>query len=236
MLCLVTQSCLTLSDPMDCNSVGSSVHGDSPGKNTGGGCRALLLGSSPTQGLNPGLPHCRLILYHLSHQRRPRIWEWVAYPFPRGSSWPRNQTGVSWIASKFFTSWATREALLPIKDQIYIKTKHWWIIMQVHSSVYIHTSINKQKNCSICSSKSTLSFCIDLKIDRYHCFLKVQRNSPQPCSECIQFLSNSPWEFKRPHKTTNFTNNIIFLNTVGPPVSCKSTIIGAILTSIKILK
>ena len=37
-----------------------------------------------------------------------RIPEWVAYPFSRGSSWPRNQTGVSCTAG--FTSWATREA------------------------------------------------------------------------------------------------------------------------------
>ena len=44
------------------------MRGDSPGKNTGVGCHALLQGTLPTQGLNPDLPHCRLILYHLSHQ------------------------------------------------------------------------------------------------------------------------------------------------------------------------
>ena len=48
-------------------------------KNTGVGCHALLQGIFPTQGLNPGLPHCRRILYHLSHQENPRILEWVAY-------------------------------------------------------------------------------------------------------------------------------------------------------------
>ena len=42
-ICLVTQSCLTLCDPMDCSLLGSSVHGDSPGKNTGVGCHALLI-------------------------------------------------------------------------------------------------------------------------------------------------------------------------------------------------
>ena len=42
--------------------------GDSPGKNTGVDSRAFLQGISPTQGLNPGLPHCRWILNHLSHQ------------------------------------------------------------------------------------------------------------------------------------------------------------------------
>ena len=38
-----------------------------------------------------------------------RILEWVAIAFSRGSSWPRNQTGVSCIASGFFTSWAIKE-------------------------------------------------------------------------------------------------------------------------------
>ena len=80
------QSCLTLCDPMDCSLPGSSVHGDSPGKNTGVGCHALLQGIFPTQGLNTGLPRCRQILYCLSHQRSPRILEWVAVPSSRGSS------------------------------------------------------------------------------------------------------------------------------------------------------
>ena len=57
-----------------------------------------------------GFPHCKWILYQLSHQGSPRILEWVAYPFSRGSSQPRDQTQVSCIAGRFFTSWATREA------------------------------------------------------------------------------------------------------------------------------
>ena len=71
MLCLVTQSYPTLCDPMDCSPPGSSVHGDSPGKNTEVGCHALLHRIFPTQGYNPGLPHCRLSLYGLSHQGSP---------------------------------------------------------------------------------------------------------------------------------------------------------------------
>ena len=42
----VAQSCLTLCEPMNCGVPGSSVHEDSPGKNTGVGCHALLQGSS----------------------------------------------------------------------------------------------------------------------------------------------------------------------------------------------
>ena len=44
---------------------------DSPDKNTGGGGRSLLQGIFPTQGSNPGLLHCRQILYRLSHQGSP---------------------------------------------------------------------------------------------------------------------------------------------------------------------
>ena len=63
VLCLVTQSCLTLCDPMDDSPPGSSVHGDSPGKNSGVGCHALLLqGIFPTQESNRGLLHWRQIL------------------------------------------------------------------------------------------------------------------------------------------------------------------------------
>ena len=108
-MCLVTQSCLTLCDPMDCSPPGTSVHGDSSGRNTGVGCHALLQRAF-NQGLNPGLPHCRQIPYHLSHQRSPRILEWVAYPFSKRSSQPWNWTRVSCIAGGFFTSWSTREA------------------------------------------------------------------------------------------------------------------------------
>ena len=70
---------------------------NSPGQNTGVCSHSLLQGIFPTQGLDPGLLHCRQILYQLSHKESPRILEWVAYPFSSGSSWPRNWTGVSCI-------------------------------------------------------------------------------------------------------------------------------------------
>ena len=95
-----------LTPPRECRSVVSHSlrpHGlhspwNSPGQNTAVGSLSLLQGIFPTQGLNLGLPHCRQILYQLSHKGSPRILEWVAYPFSRGSSQPRNQTGVSSIA------------------------------------------------------------------------------------------------------------------------------------------
>ena len=75
---------------------------NSPGQNTVVGSPSLLQGIFPTQGSNPGLSHCRWILYQLSYQRSLRILEWVAYPFSSRSSQPRNRTRVS----RFFTSWA----------------------------------------------------------------------------------------------------------------------------------
>ena len=60
---------------MDCSLPDSSVHGESLGKNTGVGWHVLLQGIFPTQGSNPGLPHCRRILYQLSHQGRLGPWE-----------------------------------------------------------------------------------------------------------------------------------------------------------------
>ena len=70
-LCLVTQSCLVLCDPMDCSPLGASVRGESAGKNTGVCYRVLCQTIFPIQGLNPGLLHCRWILYCVSHQGSP---------------------------------------------------------------------------------------------------------------------------------------------------------------------
>ena len=95
---------------------------NSLGQNTGVGSLSLLQGIFPTQGLNPGLPHCRQILYQLSHKGSPRILEWVAYPFSNRSSQPRNRTGVSCIAGGFFANWATRET---DEDMLFIQIIIW---------------------------------------------------------------------------------------------------------------
>ena len=83
-------------------SHGSYSPWNSPGQNTGVGSLCVLQGIFPAQESNSGLPHCRRILYQLSHQGSPSILEWVPYPFSRGSSLPRNLTGVSCIAGEFF--------------------------------------------------------------------------------------------------------------------------------------
>ena len=72
---LVAQLCLTLCDPMDCSPQAPHPW-DSLGKNTGVGCHFLLQGIFPTPGSNPGLLHCRQILYCLSHQGSPQRKVW----------------------------------------------------------------------------------------------------------------------------------------------------------------
>ena len=104
---LWSESCSIVSDSLWPHGLYSPWN--SPGQNTGVGSLSLLQGIFPTQGSNPGLPHCRQILYQLSCKGSPRILEWVACPFSSRSSWPRNPTGVSCIAGIFFTNWAIRE-------------------------------------------------------------------------------------------------------------------------------
>ena len=84
---------------------------NSPGQNTGVGSLSLFQEIFPTQESNPGLLHCRQILFQLSHKGSPRTPEWVAYPFSRGSSQPRIRTGVSCTPGVFYTNWAIREAM-----------------------------------------------------------------------------------------------------------------------------
>ena len=66
----VAQPCWTLCNPMECVGV------NPPGQNTGVGSHSLLQGILPTEGWNPGLLHCRRILYQLRHQGSPKLhWQ-----------------------------------------------------------------------------------------------------------------------------------------------------------------
>ena len=90
----ITQSCLTLCNPMDCNPPGSFVH----------------------------------------EIFQTRILKWIAIPFSRGSSWPRDQTLVSCIAGRFFTIWANSEAHIKFILSIYI-----YYIIYPKLYIYINT-------------------------------------------------------------------------------------------------
>ena len=128
-VCLVTPSRPTLRDPMDCSSPGSSVHGESPSKNTRVGCHALLQGIFPTQGSKPGLPHCRQILYCLSHQGSPgNMWSDIfqSIIFNATHLLPCGLylhaficTPLLWshvVCGSFFSSFQTLTSLLLIRD------------------------------------------------------------------------------------------------------------------------
>ena len=115
VLYVVAQSCPTLWDPIDCSLPGFSVHGDSPGKNTGVGCHALLQGIFPTRGPNPGLLHCRQILYCLSHQGSPRCFPyqpskescsmWSRSPSTRVHETSFRNANLSMFPGKKFLQW-----------------------------------------------------------------------------------------------------------------------------------
>ena len=76
---------------------------DSSGQDTGVGSLSLLQGIFPTQGSNPGLPHCRRILYQLSHKGSPTVLVWVLV-LQQGIFLTRNWTRVSCTAGRFFTN------------------------------------------------------------------------------------------------------------------------------------
>ena len=104
----VAHSCLTLCDPMDYTVPGilQARILECSGKYY----ISLLQGIVPTQGYEPRSPTLQTDSLPVEPQGSPRILEWVAYPFSSRFSWPRNWTGASCIAGRFFTSWATREA------------------------------------------------------------------------------------------------------------------------------
>ena len=108
----VTQSCLAL-----CNPMNYTVHGILQARILEWVSCSLLQGIFPTQGSNPGLPHCRRILYQLSHIESPRILEWVAYPISRGSSRPRNQTGSPALQADSSPTELSGHHLHPVKSE-----------------------------------------------------------------------------------------------------------------------
>ena len=72
-------------------------------------------GDLPNPGTEPRSPALQADSLPAEPQEKPRILEWVAYPFFSGSSWPRSWTRVSCIAGGFFINWAIREVLAPGK-------------------------------------------------------------------------------------------------------------------------
>ena len=102
--------------------------------------------------------------YQLSHKGGPRTQEWIAYPFSSGSSRPRNWTGVSCIAGRFFTNWAIREA------QILILV-NFFTFFYVFFTGYCSTSISwytyffySEERCKEDGEKEIRSFRLESRI------------------------------------------------------------------------
>ena len=88
------ESCLVMPDFLQIHGLYSLWN--YPSQNTGVGWLSLLQGIFQTQELNPGLPHCRQILYQMSHKGSPRILGWVAIPSPAGLPNPGIELGSPW--------------------------------------------------------------------------------------------------------------------------------------------
>ena len=120
---------MTLCDPMDCSPPDFSVHGDSPGKNTGVGCHALLQGIFPTQVLNPGLLYSRrfFTIRATREASREALYESKAQEF----TFLRNTPGNSSNLGLATTETIFLPSLYFEKYQIYRKLK-LYSIMNVH--------------------------------------------------------------------------------------------------------
>ena len=143
VLCLVTQACLTLWDPVACSLPGSAIHGVSPGKNTGVGCHALLQGIFKPRDRTRS-PILQVDSLPSEPPGKPKNTEMGSLSLLQGISWPRNWTGVSCIAGRFFTSWADRESrmLFSLSPHIQMSMQPCW--MEV--SVMMEMSFNFNAN------------------------------------------------------------------------------------------
>ena len=105
------QSCPTLCDPIDGGPPGSPVPGSLQARTLEW---VVISFSNAWKGKvkvgQSSLTLCDPMVYTVHGILQARILEWVAFPFSVGSSQPRDQTQVSLIAGRFFSSWATREA------------------------------------------------------------------------------------------------------------------------------
>ena len=116
----VAQLCLC--NPMDCSPWNSS------GQNTGVGSCSLFHAIFPTQGLKPGLPHCRWILYQLSHRGNPKYIVWKSPIYTSYVNLTKSLCGLLLYLCVFLDT--------------YIYTVSIWFLMWgVHSNWYIFRTI-----------------------------------------------------------------------------------------------
>ena len=105
-----------------------------------------------------------------------RILEWVAIPFSRGSSWPRDQIWVSCIAGRFFTIWATRSEVKSL-SRVRLFATPWTVAYQAPPSM----GFSRQEYWSgvpLPSSYSTYCYLLLFKISYFTCFLLCECSFP----------------------------------------------------------
>ena len=109
---------------------------DSPGKSTGVGCHALLQGIFPTQRSNPDLPHCRQILYRMSHQGSCDSMGQILSPTK--SSVLEEERSKSKSSSRTITilyiAESHPEALINSVKNSYIEGSKWTVVLMVYDS------------------------------------------------------------------------------------------------------
>ena len=109
---------------------------DSPGKSTGVGCHALLQGIFPTQRSSPDLPHCRQILYRISHQGSCDSMDQILSP--TRSSVLEEERSKSKSSSRTITilyiAESHPEALINSVKNSYIEGSKWTVVLMVYDS------------------------------------------------------------------------------------------------------
>ena len=140
---------------------------------------SLLYVIFPTQGSNPGLLHCRRILYQLVHKGSPKILEWVAYPFSSGSSYPRNRTGVSCIADKYLHLRVLN--IFSLNELIQVLIQVWKSIAGSNPQIPILTRLTSSRHNVLLLIK----LCCLLKLKLAHVFSQVDISDLLYLSELI---------------------------------------------------
>ena len=161
------------------------------------GSLSLLQGIFLTQDSNPGLPHCRWILYQFSHKGILRVLEWVAYPFSSGSSWSRNRTRVSCIAGRFFTNWAIREH--PTKNDKYLII----LIIEVIQGLVQAMSCHLNHLILVCSALTHLSSVWELRcrVSRSCCGKPLKKSLRTGKQQGKQSVESLPLGSQKPNQS-----------------------------------
>ena len=138
MCVLITQSCPTLCNPLDCSSPGSSAHGSLQARILEWEAILFFQGIFLTQGSNPDLLHCRQILYHLSHQRSSKLPYDPAIPllgiYPEETKTEKDTCTPAFTAELFTVARTWRQTRGPSTDKWV--NKLWYIYtMEYYSAV-----------------------------------------------------------------------------------------------------